>query len=141
MDMHPEVIGNDRYALPPQLFFDGGEEIYCSPWCGGGCKRAAYDKAVADAAALAQRMGDGWEPVVWENLGWYYRIEKGVAELYPPRHVSGSISYSVIFRMAICITASAETPEDAFGFAVQDARGREREIAADLEAIGGSCAS
>lgn len=25
-----------------------------------------------DAKALCARMGEGWEPRVWENLGWHY---------------------------------------------------------------------
>ena len=27
MNHHPEIIGDARYALPPQQFFDHGEEI------------------------------------------------------------------------------------------------------------------
>ena len=140
MDMHPEIIGNDRYALPPQLFFDGGKERYCSPWCNCGCTKRAYDAAVEAADALAARMGDGWEPHVWENMGWFYKVSKGVCEIYYPESIHiyyphPDRYYTCIIRTAVQIVAHAETPEDALGFAVQDARGRERKIAADLDAL------
>lgn len=50
---------------------------YCSPACGNGCTWADYGKAVLAAASLATELGDGWEPEVWENLGWHYRVKKG----------------------------------------------------------------
>lgn len=56
-------------------------KIFCSPRCGGSCTKAAYDAAVKHAAELAALLGPGWEPVVWENLGWHYECKKGVAEM------------------------------------------------------------
>lgn len=51
--------------------------LYCSPRCGGGCTYAAYRAAEREAAALAKRMGPGWVPRVWENMGWHWQIVKG----------------------------------------------------------------
>ena len=51
-------------------------DIYCSPRCGFCCTRAAYDQAVQEAAELAERMGEGWTPRVWENWGWNYDVGK-----------------------------------------------------------------
>src|SRR5271170_7592802 len=50
--------------------------IYCSPACGARCRQAAYDRAKVESAALAKRLGQGWQPVVWENMGWYWSVEK-----------------------------------------------------------------
>lgn len=49
-------------------------ETYCSPACGGGCTKAAHDEATKQAAELAQQLGPGWSPRVWENLGWHFAV-------------------------------------------------------------------
>lgn len=96
--------------------------IYCSPRCGCDCTKAAYDKAVKDSAALAKRMGDGWEPEVWENMGWHWRIDKGVFHLWPPKTYAKDDQYSAWFNGAHQFIACAKVPEDALGFVIQDAR-------------------
>ena len=48
-------------------------ERYCSPACGRGCTKAEYERAVKAAQALVKKLGYGWVPNVWENLGWYYK--------------------------------------------------------------------
>lgn len=70
-------------------------KVYCSPWCGGGCTKAAHDECVRKAKALAKRMGKGWKPRVWENLGWHWNVFKGsskthagILEITPP-HCKG----------------------------------------------------
>jgi hypothetical protein len=50
------------------------DETYCSPACGGGCSRESYEKAHVSAKKLASRLGKGWTPSVWENLGWHYCV-------------------------------------------------------------------
>jgi hypothetical protein len=63
--------------------------VYCSPACGGGkgiCDKSKYDLAVKKANALAKRMGPGWKPRVWENLGWFYEVEKGKHLRISPPH-------------------------------------------------------
>jgi hypothetical protein len=54
--------------------------IYCSPACGGGCTHREFTDATRRAAKLAARLGDGWKPRVWENLGWHYTVELGDAK-------------------------------------------------------------
>lgn len=46
--------------------------LYCAPACGGGCTWAAYGEAHRKGNELARRLGPGWSPNVWENLGWHY---------------------------------------------------------------------
>jgi hypothetical protein len=114
--------------------------IYCSPRCGGRCKRVDYDRAVTDAAALAARMGDGWQPKVWENLGWHWQIEKGTAldghavgdallEINPNR----GGGYTAWFQGAKQFIAEGQTPEDALGFLMQDVRTFIRRIEDELK--------
>lgn len=31
-------------------------------------------QASEDAQALAERVGGGWKPEVWQNLGWHYKV-------------------------------------------------------------------
>ncbi len=58
-------------------------DVFCSPACGGNCKKAEYDQAVKAANELAAILGAGWEPDVWENLGWHYRAIKQDSEVGP----------------------------------------------------------
>lgn len=51
-------------------------EIFCSPACGGKCKKKDFDEATERARALASHLGYGWEPHVWENLGWHFEAKK-----------------------------------------------------------------
>lgn len=52
-------------------------EIFCSPACGGKCKKSAYDKAIQISNEIAAQLGEGWLPKVYENLGWHWKVEKG----------------------------------------------------------------
>lgn len=122
----------------PALSTDG--VFYCSPRCGGGkfCRRAWYDAAVRNAEALAARMGDGWEPRVWENLGWHYSVGKGSATIlvledrnapfdpeigYPITSYQAWIEPKVVISHRwIQFIEAASTPEDALGIATQAAR-------------------
>lgn len=52
-------------------------KIYCSPACGLGCTHAEFMTATRKAKALVKRLGAGWKPRVWENLGWHYEAVKG----------------------------------------------------------------
>lgn len=137
--LFPEVRGNDRYALPPML--RGG--IYCSPWCGGECTKVAFDLATEQAAALAERMGDGWKPRVWENLGWHWQVFKGktryhagLAEIHPAN--DGTFSAwinSNVEGVGQVITDYFEDPIEALGLALQEARGRSLRFSAELDGI------
>lgn len=61
-------------------------DIYCSPGCGGQCKKADYDKAVEQAGFVAAALGYGWKPHVFENLGWHYEVTKGQGTVTPNRN-------------------------------------------------------
>lgn len=74
-------------------------------------------------------MGPGWEPYIWENGGWHYRVEKGVMAVYVNLKQGGWRSgiwevanYSAWINGEKQFICNAETPEDALGFATQEAR-------------------
>lgn len=123
--------------------------IYCSPACGGAkgfCKRADFDRATMDAGALAAQLGDGWEPRVWENLGWHWEVAKGTVS--KDRFDGSGIivrrcdhigKYSAEFKcqalMCNHVTqffAYGDAPEDAIGCVRQDVRTFISRIEADL---------
>ena len=58
-------------------------DIYCSPRCGGQCTYEQYQAAVAGADELVRILGEGWEPCVWDNLGWHYEARKGCCVVKP----------------------------------------------------------
>ena len=138
--MKPSIeIVRDR---TPRLSADG--KFYCSPSCGGGhfCRKEWYDSAVIGADELCSVLGDGWEPVVWENLGWFYKAEKGSVTVYANVDRSGQ-ERRTTYSAWICpgdgvqIIANGDTPEDALGFAVQDARTRMARMSAVLSDLAG----
>lgn len=115
---------------------------YCGSRCGFKCSRAKYDYACRRATELAERMGDGWQPEVWENWGWNWKVERGDASIhvnedkregfadgYP---ITGYTCYLNVPTSvqetehhggsAVQFISNAETPEDAVGFATQKAR-------------------
>jgi len=109
--------------------------VYCSPACGGGCTHAAHRAASRAAAALAARLGHGWKPRVWENLGWYYAAEvptpKGWAgfdgrlEVHPVLTGGGKGKPARFVRYDAYLgsyVGSGRAPEEAVLAAVHDAR-------------------
>lgn len=91
-------------------------EIYCSPRCGGKCTHAAFEAAHRKANALCKRLGAGWEPCVWENLGWHFSAQKGVATLRVNEYrLKGKVTthYTVYFNSIQQTVETADTPEDA----------------------------
>ena len=57
--------------------------VYCSPACGGKCKLLDHNRAQSEATKAAARLGKGWVAHVWENLGWYWSVNKGCMEIVP----------------------------------------------------------
>lgn len=112
--------------------------LYCSPLCGCACTKAEHDQATKAGAALAKVMGAGWEPRIWENGGWHYSVSKGVATIHVSGHRLLGRSFKILGYWADIKTGGrqfigeAKDPEDAYGFAIQDARGAARAIEADL---------
>lgn len=70
--------------------------VYCAPFCGRGCTHAEYRRAVRRARILAKRLGEGWQPEVWENLGWHYKAVSplGGIKVHP---IAGSSSYVAFY--------------------------------------------
>lgn len=104
--------------------------VYCSPACGSNCRRVDYTAAVRDSGGLAKRMGAGWEMRVWENMGWHWEIQKGVAHIRQHGRI-----YRVEIHTVVQVFANAETPEDALGRALRDARDLERRITSDCAVL------
>ncbi len=104
-------------------------DTYCSPACGMGCKKSAYDEAHRKAYALAERMtGNAWSIRVWENLGWHYEIIRenratgfrcSIMERLNP---DGTGHYVVYFNSRPQIITKGNDPNAALAEAVQEAR-------------------
>ena len=90
-------------------------DVYCSPACGGGCKKADFDSATEKAHALANTLGDGWEPYVWENLGWHFEAKKRGATVTVDR--DQAYTADVRFKMSddheLCISETRGCPREA----------------------------
>lgn len=61
--------------------------VYCAPWCGANCTWAAFQIATTNAKKLAKSLGKEWKPVVWENLGWHYKVTNGILEVTTNTHM------------------------------------------------------
>lgn len=59
-----------------------GVQTYCAPACGRGCTFQEYIDATNAARKLSVRLGAGWKPVVWENMGWFYSVRRGPLTVY-----------------------------------------------------------
>jgi len=121
-------------------------DVYCAKRCGRRCKRSAYDRAVKEAEELCKLMGEGWEPRVWDNLGWCYSIGKGVAEIYPSRIGDNGtpgwkiVSYTCYINVrwaggqrTMQFIQKAETAQAAFDESMREARTAMRELVQHLE--------
>lgn len=57
-------------------------KIYCSPSCGARCTLAAYNRAHKEAEICKSKLlGSGWTIEVWENMGWFWKVSRGVLEI------------------------------------------------------------
>lgn len=113
---------------------------YCAPACGFGCTLAAFHDAVAAAEKLAARVGNGFAPRVWENLGWHYEIVKGTSPGFPGMPLV-SVSEPRAGRFIVFLNTSpqfveeASDPLDGVGFAIQRARTMVRRVENDVASI------
>lgn len=71
-------------------------DIFCSPSCGGNCKKSAYDEALQASNIVASLLGEGWTPQVYENLGWYWQVVKGNIEV-----IHSNNGYSAILQFSL----------------------------------------
>lgn len=109
--------------------------IYCSPRCGCGCTHKAFVAATQAAEKTAERMGDAWHPVVWENCGWHWKIEirsKGAETIeirgYSRRSFSAEIHAGYLSgphegaaRWGVHFWGNGTTPEKAIAAAIKSA--------------------
>lgn len=129
---------NEIEILPSggQIEVDDGH-IYCGSRCGAGCTRQAFDRCLIEGSALASRMGHGWKLIVWENLGWHCKIQKGVCEIYPSSGHRAITSYQVYFNSIRQTLGKGSTPEEALQCAVDEARAISNELLADIASLKG----
>jgi hypothetical protein len=95
--------------------------FFCSPACGGDCRKSDHDFAYKKANALAKIMGTGWKVRVWENLGWHYAVESEFVKVHP---TSDGAGYTVYCNATKQIVTSGADPRKAF-----------REALAELDAL------
>lgn len=113
--------------------------IYCSPACGRGCTRAEFDRATRAADALARKLGGGFRPRVWENLGWHYAAELGRTATYRRAlvevHPAGRQSWTVYLNTdkQFVVQQTGGHPRDAVKDAVEKAGEFLAGMVADLD--------
>ena len=125
--------GTARFLLGP-VERDG---IYCSPWCGFKCTKAAYDRAVREADQLCKLLGPGWEPEVWENTGWNFAAHKGGAKVTPNKRGSTLAgTYTIESYTGWCNFGEKQTIErgETPGEAIAAARAAMEQVVANLQA-------
>lgn len=91
---------------------------YCSKACGGRCKIVDFDRAGILARNLVDRLGEGWEPHVHENLGWHYAAIHTASGLHinefrHPKSLESPV-YSWSVTTGTMITGNSKaSPQDA----------------------------
>lgn len=109
--------------------------IYCAPRCGMKCTHAAFIKAGKRAAALCKLLGEGWTPRVWENCGWHYSAENGVASMHEYLDRGAETTYSLFFNTATQIVIQGTDPRLMVLQAVEDAGKHAAAMVADAMQI------
>jgi hypothetical protein len=115
---HSTVIDNgnvNSIALDDRWTPKLNGSIFCSPACGFGCKKADFDHATQRASALANKLGSGWQPHVWENGGWHFEVTKSAAIVSFEEEglYQASIRFSFDDRVELCISESRGDPREA----------------------------
>lgn len=109
--------------------------IYCAPFCGYRCTWAAFQKATRDAQALCKRLGKGWQPRVWENLGWHYSAIDASSywKVNASKYRGEVIGYLAFFGVPEPSggrwAEHGKTPEEAIANMQRRVRGEVRELA------------
>lgn len=124
-------MSNQSERWKPVLKPDG---TYCSPGCGLGCTKAGHDNAVEAAQALAAQLGEGWEPHVWENLGWHFRARKGCCDVFSNQ----GGNYTAYLNATKQFVVSADDPVKAVEGAINAMDEFIAQLRADRAALAGS---
>ncbi|WP_131421385.1 hypothetical protein [Comamonas thiooxydans] len=90
-------------------------DIFCSPLCGAGCKKADFDNATAQASLLVSQLGHGWQSRVWENLGWHFEATKrdAIVSVDEDGNYEASISFNLDDRHSLNVSETRRTPREA----------------------------
>lgn len=113
-----------------------GRRIFCSPACGANCSYFDYQQAQRRALKLANRLGPGWKPRVWENMGWFCEAVKGKASVHP-HYTRGRKTprYTIYFNTHIQVVLAGPSPSKLVKQALEIARANIREQVADIRAV------
>ena len=90
-------------------------KIFCSPACGAKCTKKDFDEATENARVLASQLGYGWEPRVWENLGWHFEVTKrdATVSLVDDSTYEASIRFYMDERTQLCVSETRNSPAGA----------------------------
>lgn len=66
---------------------------YCAPACGFDCQHKDFINATKKAKALCDKLGQGFQPEVWENLGWHWAVKRGHITVMQDRNKEFSATY------------------------------------------------
>lgn len=101
-------------------------ETFCSPNCGWRCTKADFDAATSLAQSIVAALGAGWEPHVWENLGWHGDAKRGESRvsLLPDGRYAATVSLSKANAALANVTATSDSPGTALAAAVDELESR-----------------
>lgn len=111
--------------------------IFCSPACGANCTKKNFDEATENARRLANQLGHGWEPHVWENLGWHFEVTKrgATVSVVDGAEYEASIRFRMDERTELCISERRSSPVSAVEAVVENLNVRIRALQRALNAI------
>lgn len=121
---------------------------YCSPSCGGMCKREWFDNATAIANRICKDLGEGWKPCVHENLGWFASATNGCSKISASYNAArgGELTFTARIEPNITIGSSRLqiitrphlTPKRAMFEAKKEAEEVLKKLSAAIEEIKGA---
>ena len=114
-------------------------DTYCSPACGGGCTWKSYQLAKKRAQELADYMGSGWTPKVWENMGWHYEA-RSTCERLRVKPLLSTPGYHAFLNEPGKLpggrwVGDGDTPEQAVKNAIREARREYQKIGVILDGL------
>ena len=112
-------------------------EIFCSPACGANCTKKNFDEATESARVLASQLGYGWEPRVWENMGWHFEAAKRGATVsaVDDSEYEASIRFYMDERTELCVSETRNSPAQAVEAVVEGLNARIKALRRALNAI------
>lgn len=130
-------MDNSIYGKPARHYQHKGIDRYCAPWCGMHCTHESAKKANRESNDLAKRLGAGWVPIVWENLGWHYSADNLKMSVRPStRWTEGVgqvvIGYTAYFNGEQQFVEDGDTPEEAVANVLAVARRHVNRMVIDL---------